>query len=255
MLVQLFERRVLTYTPSNPTQYQVEFGNIGQHYHAWRDENAQVGDVPAEGATIYESDLTDWPQETTDLGQSFVQGGTYHIRNDSNGYDYLWYLTADAGGPGSFGDASFSVDLRMVSDSNEGYGCLLAHTVSDPGSGNLTEDYSFCADGYQSAENGGYGTVSVAHETFDPASINYLLDFTTPVSLHTKNEWNTLTLVIRGHQIWFLVNGTPVVSVNAPHGGVNASGPLSGDVGVLVFNADDQPAEFEFRNLIVKALQ
>jgi hypothetical protein len=36
ILVQLYERRVLTYTPSNPPQYQVEFGNIGQHYHRWR---------------------------------------------------------------------------------------------------------------------------------------------------------------------------------------------------------------------------
>lgn len=36
VLVQLFERRVLTYTPDNQPAYQVEFGNIGQHYHAWR---------------------------------------------------------------------------------------------------------------------------------------------------------------------------------------------------------------------------
>jgi hypothetical protein len=37
--VQLFERRVLTYTPTNPAAYQVEFGNIGQHYHRWRYGN------------------------------------------------------------------------------------------------------------------------------------------------------------------------------------------------------------------------
>lgn len=36
ILVQPFERRVLTYTPSNPTGWQVEMGNIGQHYYAWR---------------------------------------------------------------------------------------------------------------------------------------------------------------------------------------------------------------------------
>ena len=41
VLVQLFERRVLTYTPSNSPAFQVEFGNIGRHYHAWRD--ASVG--------------------------------------------------------------------------------------------------------------------------------------------------------------------------------------------------------------------
>jgi hypothetical protein len=36
VLVQLFERRVLTYTPINPHPYKVEMGNTGQHYHLWR---------------------------------------------------------------------------------------------------------------------------------------------------------------------------------------------------------------------------
>ena len=36
VLVQPFERRVLSYTPSNPTGFQVEMGNIGQHYFQWR---------------------------------------------------------------------------------------------------------------------------------------------------------------------------------------------------------------------------
>jgi len=36
ILVQLFERRVLTYTPSNPAGWQVEMGNVGLHYYNWR---------------------------------------------------------------------------------------------------------------------------------------------------------------------------------------------------------------------------
>ena len=36
VLVQVFERRVLTYTPDNPPGWQVEAGNVGQHYYAWR---------------------------------------------------------------------------------------------------------------------------------------------------------------------------------------------------------------------------
>jgi hypothetical protein len=35
VLIQAFERRVLTYTPSNPTGWKVESGNIGQHYYQW----------------------------------------------------------------------------------------------------------------------------------------------------------------------------------------------------------------------------
>jgi polysaccharide biosynthesis protein PslG len=38
VMVQAFERRLLTYTPTNPPAYQVEMGNIGQHYYRWRYE-------------------------------------------------------------------------------------------------------------------------------------------------------------------------------------------------------------------------
>jgi hypothetical protein len=40
VLVQCFERRCLTYTPSNPDGWKVEAGNIGQHYYEWRYEAA-----------------------------------------------------------------------------------------------------------------------------------------------------------------------------------------------------------------------
>lgn len=36
VLVQAFERRVLTYTPSNPILFRVEYGNIGRAYYTWR---------------------------------------------------------------------------------------------------------------------------------------------------------------------------------------------------------------------------
>ena len=39
VLVQCYERRCLTYTPSNPEGFQVEMGNIGQHYFNWRYAN------------------------------------------------------------------------------------------------------------------------------------------------------------------------------------------------------------------------
>ncbi len=36
VLVQMYERRVLTYVPTNTPAFQVEVGNIGQHYYGWR---------------------------------------------------------------------------------------------------------------------------------------------------------------------------------------------------------------------------
>jgi hypothetical protein len=36
VLVQVFERRVLTYVPDNPEGWKVEMGNVGKHYLRWR---------------------------------------------------------------------------------------------------------------------------------------------------------------------------------------------------------------------------
>lgn len=36
VLIQVYERRVLTFTPANSATFQVEMGNVGQHYWRWR---------------------------------------------------------------------------------------------------------------------------------------------------------------------------------------------------------------------------
>lgn len=36
VLIQPFQRRVLTYSPDNPAGWQVEMGNVGRHYYRWR---------------------------------------------------------------------------------------------------------------------------------------------------------------------------------------------------------------------------
>ena len=36
MLIQAFQRRVLTYMPGNAPPWQVEMGNVGRHYYDWR---------------------------------------------------------------------------------------------------------------------------------------------------------------------------------------------------------------------------
>lgn len=43
VLIQAFERRVLTYAPGNTAGFTVEMGNVGQHYLTWR-----YGPLPAE---------------------------------------------------------------------------------------------------------------------------------------------------------------------------------------------------------------
>jgi len=36
VLIQAYERRVLTYNPANTPAFQVEMGNVGAHYYIWR---------------------------------------------------------------------------------------------------------------------------------------------------------------------------------------------------------------------------
>ena len=43
VLVQAFERRILTYEPGAPPAYQVQMGNVGLHYYTWR----YTADLPA----------------------------------------------------------------------------------------------------------------------------------------------------------------------------------------------------------------
>ncbi|MDQ6601121.1 MAG: hypothetical protein M3Z19_00185 [Chloroflexota bacterium] len=55
VLMQAFERRVLTYTPGNPAGFEVEAGNVGAHYYQWRyqskpstivDPTVAIGPIP-----------------------------------------------------------------------------------------------------------------------------------------------------------------------------------------------------------------
>ena len=86
VLVQLFERRVLTYTESNNDPYRIEWGNIGQHYQGWRD--AATGPAPCpdspEGTYVYVADTLN------DRIQKFDGSGNFVCE---------WYGDYDLDGP------------------------------------------------------------------------------------------------------------------------------------------------------------
>jgi len=46
VLVQVYERRILTYNPHNTVGWQIEMGNLGQHYYRWRYEETQPPRLP-----------------------------------------------------------------------------------------------------------------------------------------------------------------------------------------------------------------
>lgn len=63
VLIQLFERRVLTYVPSFEAQWQVQMGNIGAHYYDWRYNGAGKRTIPV-------SDITPITVNAGDLGSA-----------------------------------------------------------------------------------------------------------------------------------------------------------------------------------------
>ncbi|GIV99634.1 DUF5107 domain-containing protein [Roseiflexus sp.] len=59
VMFQAFERRVLTYNPANPPRWQVEMGNVGQHYVLWRyGRPLRYAAPPFSGVRIRETTLT-----------------------------------------------------------------------------------------------------------------------------------------------------------------------------------------------------
>jgi len=97
--VQLFERRALTYAPANPGPFQVEFGNIGQHYLAWIDSNQP----PPPGDTF--SDGT-WTVGTD------IQAGTYRNSDSSSGC--YWARLSGFGGNDTDVIAENFTDARQI---------------------------------------------------------------------------------------------------------------------------------------------
>jgi hypothetical protein len=60
VLFQAFERRLLTYNPSNPAPWQVEMGNVGQHYLRWRygHELHYVRPPPSQPISVRETSIS-----------------------------------------------------------------------------------------------------------------------------------------------------------------------------------------------------
>ncbi|MEI6046350.1 MAG: PQQ-binding-like beta-propeller repeat protein [Chloroflexota bacterium] len=124
VMVQLFERRVLTYTPSNPVGFKVEMGNVGQHYFKWRYVLNPINPTPP-AAT---APITAVPDTMLDFSQYRAQ---YHQSGPipQGGVRSLEIHKTDA-----FTSGSFAIDdqnqLIIVGDQTEGvYGLRL----DDPG--------------------------------------------------------------------------------------------------------------------------
>ncbi len=88
VLVQLFERRVLTYTPGNPAGFEVEMGNVGQHYYRWRYalNNCPIPPPPNP------PDITTPPVQIGFKGRGTIQDQTFFSATLGRQMPYRVYL-------------------------------------------------------------------------------------------------------------------------------------------------------------------
>lgn len=63
VMIQAFERRLLTYTPTNPEEYKVEMGNVGLAYLQWR-YNGQMPNFTSPIESIFTSPAHQWYTST-----------------------------------------------------------------------------------------------------------------------------------------------------------------------------------------------
>lgn len=126
VLVQLYERRVLTYTPSNSEGFQVEMGNVGQHYYTWR-----YGPPPTSAPQD-----TSLPDSTGGTVTPKVGGPTTQFHLHSSGYQPNETLTVTLvlpdgkAYPGrdradSKGNYNITVPASLLISDGEGYGLYI----------------------------------------------------------------------------------------------------------------------------------
>ncbi len=251
VLVQAFERRVLTYTPGNPEGFLVEAGNVGSHYYQWRYElipaenpgngGGPVDPPPAVGELLAAADFSTWPEVETTFGDTGapVEGG-YEISNPPTGFLQLIP-------EGSFDDAYYTLDARVTQTSGSGAACIVYRATPNEENPLFNDfGYWFCFV----YEGPNVVAVAVVYETV--AGFSELGGAQIPEPYPLASDWQQLGVAAQGQEFWFVVNGEVYGSI------VHDVGPGSGQVGILTMNFDteeDGPdAIFQMRNLEIYEL-
>ncbi len=153
VLAQMFERRALTYTPGNPSGFQVEMANVGQHYYQWRyGTNLHSDTLPGNyrlllpqgkslvSSSIYSKEnfkVADAPQFINGLwpssnGLAIVEAGYSNV----NGYNAALYF-ADLTKPGQFKELPLNPGVQKpsveaVNWSRDGSRAVVTYTSQTP---------------------------------------------------------------------------------------------------------------------------
>jgi hypothetical protein len=155
VLMQAFQRRILTYSPHNPDGWKVEMGNVGRTYYDWRYN--QAGTQPTATATAAPaptSTPTSTPKASIALdpsegnGTNITVSGRYFpahaavaIGVEKASAQYSKGLTTVA----AKSDGTFSVEVDLPADANR-LGDVVIAASANAGAVRATQTYRFNYD-------------------------------------------------------------------------------------------------------------
>lgn len=119
VLMQAFQRRILTYSPANPAGWQVEMGNVGRAYFDWRYKGAGVPPAPtptprpAASMTISPNSGTVATQVTV-TGKNFPANAAVTLTVENAAANYKRTI----GTVGSDAAGNWTVKIGLPSDVN-----------------------------------------------------------------------------------------------------------------------------------------
>ncbi len=202
-------------------------------------DNLRYSGTPPLGKILLETDFSNWIDGEYGEGEIFYgDDDLYHIRVDQGDGAWVYAYSLDHE---PFGDVAVSVDLLLVSGDPSSSGCVLSRVDQVA----QAYDYALCIDGY--------GNIEALYEEFDSEG-SYTFEPLIPtgtVAVEAPAGWTTLTIIARGEEFWFLVNG--VLVATARH-----VGPPAGSAGIIVNHfaeAPTEPAEYVFTNMVVQAVE
>jgi hypothetical protein len=128
VLMQCFQRRCLTYTPGNDAGWQVEAGNVGQHYYAWRYGQVPMPPDPVPVPPPPSPDPEPDPPAYATFGDGMyqigvdIQPGTY--RNSDSSEGCYWERLSGFGGSLDeiiANEFTYARDIVTIESSDDGF--------------------------------------------------------------------------------------------------------------------------------------
>jgi hypothetical protein len=223
VLMQCFERRCLTYTPGNAPEWQVEAGNVGRHYYAWRYGDFEDA-PPNTGLLLYRASFEDW----TEWPAGVVMDGDDRYLGDPLGWprrcdgDFCISIPAEtntwSGARGDlpgYADVGVVAPVTLVQSVPGDRACLVSRFVETE---ELLQLYAYCLTGSADLIAFYY------EETAAGPTSTWLIP---PGTVHADGpltDWHHLAMISRGHDFWFIANSELIGEAT------HTAGPLEGDV-------------------------